>query len=364
MKTCTRNAVLAVTAVSVAVALAACGQSGENAVGGGSGGPNIGLLMPDAGTPRWETDDRPLLEKKIKELCGDCTVVHANARGDVATQQQQVDSMITRRVDALVLVAVDARSLSSAVGKADEAGIPVIAYDRLSEGPVSGYVSFNGQEVGRLQGRALLRAMDERGHGDEIVMINGDPTDPNAGAFKEGALSVLRGKVKIGKVFDTPMWRSDLANMSMSGAIADLGADHIDGVYSANDGLASGIISSLRANKISPLPPVTGQDADLGGVRRIVDGEQYMTVWKPFQPEAAAGAAMAVAAARGESLDRMATGKVSNRSEKAVPAVLLTPVAVTADNIKDTLVKGGVYTIQQICIPRLRAACDKVGLTG
>ncbi|MFF3906970.1 substrate-binding domain-containing protein [Streptomyces sp. NPDC001848] len=363
MRTCIRNAVVTGAAVSLAVGLAACGQGGGNAAGGGSG-PSIALLLPDAITSRWETEDRPLLEKKIKEMCGDCTVEHANARGDVATQQQQVDSMITRGIDAVVLVAVDARSLSTAVKKAHEAGVPVISYDRLSEGPISGYVSFNGQEVGRLQGRALVQAMAHRGHGDEIVMINGDPTDPNAVAFKKGALSVLKGKVKIGKMFDTPMWRSDLANAEMSGAIADLGADNVAGVYSANDALASGIISSLRGNKISPLPPVTGQDADLGAVRRIVGGEQYMTVWKPFQPEAAAGAAMAVAAARGESLDRIATTKVSTRGANAVPAVLLTPLSVTADNIKDTLVKGGVYTIGQICVPRLRAACDKLGLIG
>ncbi|WP_181806116.1 substrate-binding domain-containing protein [Streptomyces shenzhenensis] len=364
MRTCVRNAVIAVAAVSMGVSLAACGQDEGNGADTG-GGPRIGVLMPDAVTSRWERDDRPLLEKKIKELCGDCTVQHANARADVATQQQQADSMITRGVDAIVLVAVDARSISAAVRKAHQAGIPVIAYDRLAEGPIAGYVSFNGQEVGRLQGRALLTAMaHRRTQGDQIVMMNGDPTDPNAVAFKEGALSVLRGKVKIGKMYDTPSWRSDLANMNMSGALAALGAENVDGVYAAADVLASGSISSLRANKISPLPPVTGQDADLEAVRRIVEGEQYMTVWKPFQREAAAAATMAVAAARHESLDHIATGRVRIRSGQTVPAVLLTPVSVTVDNIKGTLVRGDVYTVQRICTPRLRAACDKAGLTG
>jgi D-xylose transport system substrate-binding protein len=113
MNICIRDAVAAVAAVSLAVSLAACGQGGGNGASGGSG-PKIGLLMPDAVTPRWETDDRPLLEKKIGELCRDCRVEHANAKGDVATQQQQVDSMITKGVDAVVLVPVDARSLSAA----------------------------------------------------------------------------------------------------------------------------------------------------------------------------------------------------------------------------------------------------------
>ncbi|WP_330342325.1 sugar ABC transporter substrate-binding protein [Streptomyces sp. NBC_00557] len=361
MKTFIRDAAVAVLAMSMA--LAACGQGGGTGGRAGSG-PRIGLLLPDAITSRWESKDRPLLEEKIKRLCRDCTVEHANANGDVAAQQRQVDSMITKGIDALLLVAVDASALSAAVRKAHDAGVPVISYDRLGEGPISGYVSFDGQEVGRLQARALLEAMARRGAGDQIVMINGDPTDPNTLLFEAGALSVLRGKVKIGKMYDTPMWRSDIANMNMSGAIADLGARNIDGVYSANDALASGIISALRANKVSPLPPVTGQDADLGAVRRIVGGEQYMTVWKPTGAEASAGAAMAVAAARGENLHRIATGTVRTRGGKVVPAVLLTPVSVTVGTIKDTLVKGGVYTVQQICVPRLRTACHRAGLTG
>ncbi|MEW2399325.1 substrate-binding domain-containing protein [Streptomyces sp. NPDC046862] len=363
MKTRIRDAAVAVVAVSAAVALADCGQGGGGGSGGGSD-TRIGLLLPDATTARWETQDKPLIEKEIKELCDGCTVEHANAKGDVATQQQQVDSMITRGVDAMVLVAVDARSLGAAVQKAQQANIPVIAYDRLAEGPISGYVTFDGEEVGRLQGRALLQAMGDKSDGGQIVMMNGDPNDPNAIAFKKGALSVLSDKVKIGKAYDTPGWRAEVANMNMSSAISALGADNIDGVYAANDGLAAGSISALRANKVSPLPPVTGQDAELGAVRRIVAGDQYMTVYKPFAPEAKAGAAMAVAAARGESLNSIAKDSVRASTGKTVPAVLLTPVSVTAGTIKDTLVKEGVYTVPQICTPQLRAACERAGLTG
>ncbi len=363
MKICIRDTVLALVAASTAVALAACGQGDGSGADGGSP-PKIGLLMPDATTARWETDDKPLLENRIQQLCHECTVEHVNARGDVATQQQQVDSMITKGVNAIVLVAVDARSLGTAVRHADQAGIPVIAYDRLVDGPIAGYVSFNGEEVGRLQGSALLKAMGHKADGGQIVMMNGDPADPNALSFKKGALSVLKGRVKIGKTYDTPMWRSETANLNMSGAISALGAGNIDGVYAANDGLAAGSISALKANKVSPLPPVTGQDAELTAVRRIVGGDQYMTVYKPFPPEASAGAAMAVAAARGENLSRTATGTVRTSTGKTVPAVLLTPVSVSADTIKDTLVKDGVYTTRQICIPPLIAACAKAGLVG
>ncbi|MEU1178585.1 substrate-binding domain-containing protein [Streptomyces sp. NPDC005820] len=361
MKACIRDTAAAVTAVSAAVALAACGAGAESDPDGGTA-PRIGLLLPDATTARWEAQDRPLLEKKIKELCDTCVVEHANARGEVATQQEQMDSMITKGVDAIVLVAVDGKSLASSVSEARAAGIPVIAYDRLAQGPISGYVSFDGKEVGRLQGRALLKAMGEGTALPQIVMMNGDPADPNTALFKQGALSVLRGKVKIGKAYDTLQWRAETAHMNMSAAIAALGAEAIDGVYAANDGLAGGSVSALKANKVAPLPPVTGQDAELGALRRIVAGDQYMTVFKPFGPEASAGGAMAVAAARRESLDRGATSEVTPRGGERVPAVLLRPVSVTADTIKDTVVKEGLHTVQQICTPQLRAACEEAGL--
>ena len=362
MKACIRAAAMVMTAVSTAVAVSACG-SGTGSPSDGGTAPKIALLLPDATTARWETRDRPLLEKKIMELCQSCTIEYANAKGDVAFQQEQMDSMITKGVDAILLVAVDARSLATSVQAAARAGIPVIAYDRLAQGPISGYVSFDGEEVGRLQGRALLKAMGNHGQLPQIVMMNGDPSDPNAVSFKKGALSVLTGRVKIGKAYDTQQWRPEIANTNMSGAIAALGVTNIQGVYSANDGLAGASISALKANKVDPLPPVTGQDAELGAVQRIVAGDQYMTVYKPFGPEASAGAAMAVAAARRTGLEHVAKDKATTSGGKTVPAVLLTPVSVTAATIKDTLVKDGFYTVRQICIPRLQAACVRSGLT-
>ncbi|MEU6531320.1 substrate-binding domain-containing protein [Streptomyces sp. NPDC046928] len=362
MRTRIRDTAVALVAASTAVALAACGSDGAGGAGDGTG-PKIGILLPDNTTARWETQDRPLLEKEIEKRCGDCTVVAANAKADVAAQQQQMDSMIANGADALLLVAVDARAMASAVRKAEEAGIPVIAYDRLTDGPIAGHVSFDGEEVGRLQGTALLKAMGDEVPGAQIVMMNGDLSDPNAVLFKRGALSVLRGKVKIGKTYDTLQWRPEAANQNMSAAIAALGGDSIDGVYAANDGLAAGSISALRANQVRPLPPVTGQDAELGAIRRIVKGTQYMTVYKPFLPEATAGAEMAVAAARGENLDRVADDEVTTRDGHEVPTVTLTPVSVTVNNIKDTVVKDGVYTVRQICVPDLAAACRTAGLT-
>ncbi|WP_327701298.1 substrate-binding domain-containing protein [Streptomyces decoyicus] len=345
---------------------AACGQAGgaHEPSGPASGGAvKIGVLLPD-NTSRLYHFDKPLIEKKIHQLCPECTVETVSAEHDVATQQQQMDAMITKRVQVLILDAVDSKSLRAPVESARAAGIPVVAYDRLVEGPVSSYVSFNGERVGRLQGEALLKALGDKAHGAQIVMMNGASTDPNSAWFEQGALAVLKGRVKIGKAYETAGWRPENANLNMSAAIAALGADHIDGVYSANDGLAAGIISALRAAKVDPLPPITGQDAELSAIQSIVKGDQYMTVYKPFKPEADTAAAMAVALGRGKKLDGITTHTVNSPTTRGIPAVLLTPVSVTVHNIKNTVVKDGMYTIDQICTPKFESACRAAGLTG
>ncbi|MYT20205.1 substrate-binding domain-containing protein, partial [Streptomyces sp. SID7760] len=136
----------------------------------------------------------------------------------------------------------------------------------------------------------------------------------------------------------------------------------IVGVYSANDGMAAGIISALKAAGVSSLPPVTGQDAELAGVQRIVAGEQYMTVYKSYAPEAAAAAEMAVSLAQGEKIDGLINQVVDSPTVKAVPSVLVPGIAVTKNNIRSTVVYDGVYTIAEICTDRYKSACDEIGL--
>ncbi|MET9762586.1 substrate-binding domain-containing protein [Streptomyces sp. NPDC006372] len=343
----------------VAMTLAGCAEDG----GGSEDGLTVGLLLPSRAVPRWEQSDKPLIEKRVKELCPDCTVVYANAENDAASQRQQMNSMITRGVSALILDVVDPKALRSSVREADREGIPVVAYDRLAEGPISGFVSFDGGQVGRLQGEALLEGMGARADGRGVVMMNGDPSSPNAAWYEGGSRSVLQDKARILKSYTTLGWRTENAHDHMSAAINALGPDRIDGVLAANDSIAAGVISALKSARIAPLPPVTGQDADLDAVRRIVEGEQYMTVYKPFRKETDAAAAMAVALARGNDLGALATATVDSPTTKDVPAVLLNPLPVTRDDIGRTLVRDGVYTIDQICTPKLRPACDRIGLT-
>ncbi len=344
----------------MAMALAACGGDDE----AGTDSFSVGLLLPSKAVPRWEHSDKPLIETRLKELCSGCTMEYANAENDATRQRQQIDSMITKGVGVLILDAADTKALRSSIQEAKAAGVPVVAYDRLAEGPVSGYVSFDGTQVGKLQGQALLDALGDEAVSGEIVMMNGDPASPNYAWFKDGALSVIQDEVKIGKSYNTAGWRAESAHDNMSAAINALGPDRINGVLAANDTIASGVISAMKSARVSPLPPVTGQDADLDAVQRIVKGEQTMTVYKPFQKEADAAAAMAVALGRGESVHSVATTMVDSPTTENVPAMLLTPVGVTVDTIEQTLVKDGVYTINEICTPKLRAACDQAGLTG
>ncbi|WP_274565160.1 sugar ABC transporter substrate-binding protein [Streptomyces spiramyceticus] len=364
-----RRAAMAVAATAMAVSLAACGsakESGDKAdetAGNKGDALKIGLLLPENQTARYEKFDKPLIEEKISELTdGKAEVVYANAKQDATVQTQQIDTMITNKVDALIVDAVDSKAIANGVKKAKDAGIPVVAFDRLAEGPIDAYTSFDNEEVGHVQGEALLEALGDKAKDAQIVMMNGAITDPNAALFKKGALAELKGKVKIGKSYDTKEWKPENANANMEGAISALGKDKIDGVYSANDGMAGGIITALKAAGFSKLPPVTGQDAELAGVQRIVAGEQFMSVYKPYAPEASAAAEMAVALAKGEKLNNIARDTVDSPTTKGIPTLLVPVISLTQDNIKDTVVKDGVYTVEEICTPKYKAACDKLGL--
>ncbi|WP_299540228.1 sugar ABC transporter substrate-binding protein [uncultured Streptomyces sp.] len=370
MNTRMRRAAVAVAATAMAVSLAACGSAKESGDKKDDSSAKkgdalkIGLLLPESQTARYEKFDRPIIEKKISDLTGGkAEVVYANAKQDATTQAQQVDTMITNKVDALILDAVDSAAIANSVKKAKDAGIPVVAFDRLAEGPIDAYTSFDNEEVGRVQGKALLEALGDKADGGTIVMMNGAITDPNAKLFKSGATSVLDGKVTVGKSYDTKEWKPENANANMEAAITALGKDKIVGVYSANDGMAGGIITALKSAGISPLPPVTGQDAELQGVQRIVAGEQFMSVYKPYAPEGEAAATMAVALAKGEEIPAsVATSTVDSPTTKGVPTFLVPVVSLTKDNINDTVVKDGVYTIDEICSGQYKAACDKLGL--
>lgn len=366
MNTRMRRAAVAVIATSMAVSLAACGKAGDKKSSSSSSASSgssasIGLLLPDSVTTRYEKFDKPYFENKVKELCSGCTVQYANANASAATQAQQVSTMITKGVKVIVISAQDSAAIKSSIQQAVNKGIKVVAYDRLAQGPVSAYVSFDNVQVGKLQGEALLTSLGSKATTkSKVVMINGDDADPNAGQFKKGAHEALDGKVNIAYE-QSGLWKDSVAGQKMSAAITQLGAKNIAGVYSANDGMAGGIATVLKGAGISGIP-LTGQDAELAGIQRIVAGTQSSTVYKAFKPEAEAAATLAVDLAQGKSISSLATTTQTSGSGDKVPSQLLTPVSVTKANIKDTVVKDGLYTVAQICTPTYAAACKAAGL--
>jgi D-xylose transport system substrate-binding protein len=368
-----RGTTKALAAVLVAATLAggpvACGgdddDNGGSGGGGGGGGPKIALLLPETKTARYEAHDRPGFTNKVKELCPNCEVVYANASQDANKQLTQAEAAITDGAKVLVLDAVDAEAATGIVQRAKQQDIPVLAYDRLISGAdIDWYVSFNNVRQGRIQAQSLLDGLGGSGKGKSIVMVNGAPTDPSAGDYKQGAHQVLdKSGVKIAKEYDTPDWSPDKAQLEMDQAVTALGKDKVAGVYSANDGMAGGIIASLKGAGIDPKKvPVTGGDAEVTAIQRILAGEQYATIYLTIKRQAEVSAEIAVAAAQGKDVPSgLINAQVDNGEEK-VPSVLLTPVAVTKDNIAGTVIKDGFYEPSEICTGSYSAACKSAGI--
>jgi D-xylose transport system substrate-binding protein len=335
--------------------------------GGGDGGgaaKTIALLLPETKTTRYEEKDRPLFTAKVKELCPDCKVLYQNASQDPNKQQQQAEAAITKGAAVLVLDAVDVKSVGPIVQHANQKDIPVIAYDRLiPDQDIAFYVSFDNVKQGRIQAQTLLDKLGG-GKGKTIVQVNGAPTDPSAGDYKKGAHQAFdKSGIKIAKEYDTPDWSPDKAQLEAEQSITALGKDGFDGFYSANDGMAGGIIAAMKSAGIDPqTKPVTGGDSEAAAIQRILIGEQYSTIYLAIKQQAEASAQLAVAAAQGKmDPDGLAKDKVDNGA-KEVDSVLLSPIAVKKDNIQDTVIKDGFLTTDEICTGHYKDACKEAGL--
>ncbi|WP_027006580.1 sugar ABC transporter substrate-binding protein [Conexibacter woesei] len=370
-----RWALTALVCLSATTALAACGSSDDKASGNNTTnatkttdntkGGTIALLLPETKTTRYELHDRPTFVAKVQALCPACKIDYANANQDPVRQQQQAEAAITKGAKVLVLDAVDAKAAVATVNRAKAAGIPVIAYDRLITGaPIAYYVSFNNVKVGELQAQTLIDKIGAAGRGKSIVMLNGSPTDPSSGDYKRGAHSVLdHAQVRIGKEYDTQDWSPDKAEREMEQAITALGKDRIVGVYSANDGMASGAIAAMKGGGIDPKSlPTTGQDSEVAAIQRILVGDQYMTIYLRIKKQAEASAEIAVALAQGKQPPAGLVNAKTDNGAGQVPSVLLAPTAVTKDNIKDTIIADDFLTSKEICINKFAAACKAAGI--
>ncbi|MFF9400338.1 MULTISPECIES: substrate-binding domain-containing protein [unclassified Streptomyces] len=364
MNATTRRIVIGTAALSMAVSLAACGKAGgDDTAGGGGDGRTIGLLLPENKTTRYETFDRPLIEAKVGQLCGDCKVKYSNAAQQSDTQKKQFDALVTQGVKVIILDSVDYKATKSWVRQAEKKGVEVVAYDRLAEGPISAYVSYDNEKIGRLQGEALVEALGAKAAESDVVVINGSPTDPNAPFFKKGAHSVLDTRVKkIVYEQDIPDWSPDEANKKMGAAIDSLGRSGFQGVYSANDSMAGGIITALDKRGIKV--PVGGQDSELAGLQRIIKGDQAFTIYKQIKPEAETAAEIAVRILKGKKFDDLTPTQVDSLSGefKGIPARLYDAQVVTEENVASTIIADQVYKAAEICTPEYKAACEAAGI--
>ncbi|MGA5824240.1 sugar ABC transporter substrate-binding protein [Kitasatospora sp. NPDC094028] len=348
--------------LSLALALAACGQTDASQKPQAAGNDQaIGLLLPEnSSSTRYETFDAPLITAGVAGLCPKCTVDYVNANGSEATQKKQFDDLLAKGVKVILLDPVNSKSTGPWIEAAAAKGVKVVSYDRLAEGKVAAYVSFDNKRTGELQGQALLDALGPKAATANVVMINGAESDPNAGMFKAGAHEVLDGKVKKIAYEQSGEWKSDVAAAKMDEAIRSLGKDGIQAVYSGNDGMAGSIIDTLKAAGLKNVP-VGGQDASIEAVRRVLAGDQAFTIYKPYKPETDAAASIAVQLVEGLDISSGASS-VTDSGGQHIPSVLLTPIVVTKSKVATTVVAGGLYKASDICTPQYAEACAAAGV--
>jgi len=358
-----RIAMAVAATLALAPTLAACSSGSSNAgstsgSGGGSGSAvsgTVAFLMPDEASTRYEQQDSPLFKARLKTLCPDCKVLYQNAAADPSKQQQQADSVMTQGAKVIVLDAVDTKAAAAIVAKAQSMKIKVVTYDRpITTQPADFYVSFDNEGIGKLIAQSVVDQV-KANKGTGILEINGSPTDDAAKLIKKGVHEVVDSSgLKLLAEYDTPMWDPQKAQDWSAGQITRFGSK-INGVVAANDGTGSGAIAAFKAANTKPLPPVTGNDAELAAVQRIIAGDQYNTISKPIKIVAGAAADATYALLQGKA--PKATTKLFD-----TPAVLFTPKVVTQKTVKELIFDSGVYTKAQVCTGAYAAACTKLGI--
>jgi D-xylose transport system substrate-binding protein len=326
----------------------------------------VAFLLPDAKTARYETLDKPYFTAALKKDCPDCQLMVLNATADASKQQQQAENAVTNGASVLVIIPVDAKASVGIVANAKASGVKVISYGRLiSNAEIDAAVAFDAAMAGQEQATSLVEAIAAAGHPTgPIIAINGSAADPNVPPIKSGSHKVFQDKgVTIAAEYDTPDWSPDKAQTEMDQAITKVGADGFQGVYSMNDGMAAGIIAAMKNAGIDPKArPVTGLDADLGGVQRIIAGEQYMSVFQDIKSEAIGAAQLATDLINGRPLTpELVTRKVNN-GKVEVPTYFFRIAPVTAKNVKAELFDTGYYTAAEACVGPYAAPCEKLGI--
>src|SRR5437016_386704 len=342
MKTKTRSILFVLLGTLL---FAACVKGPEGGPGKkvkGAGPIRIGFSMDTLKEERWQRD-KALVEQRCKEVGAECEVQVAN--GDDAVQTKQCDNFLTKGVDVLIVAPHNGQIAASIVEAAHRQGVPVISYDRLiRNADVDLYVSHQVVKIGQMQAQY---ALDHVAKGN-YVLIGGSQTDNNALLLMDGQMSVLqpaidRGDIKIVAKQFAREWLASEALRITEDALTKNNND-IQAVVASNDGTAGGAISALPPQMVGKVL-VTGQDASLDAVQRIVEDKQTMTIYKPIQPLAFAAVDSAVKLARGEKID--AKDKINN-GKIDVPSLLFEPIVLDKNNVMQTVIKDGYHKLEDV----------------
>ncbi len=333
---------LTLTVISSMLLSIACTKGDQNVGGGSSSGQSrsgkirIGLSMDSLKEERWQKD-RDIFVKRAEELGAEVLVQAADGKDE--TQVKQAESLLTQGVDVLVVIPHNSEVAGSIVESAKRSKVPVISYDRLirsSEPDL--YISFDNEKVGEMQAKYLV----EKAPKGNYILIGGSQSDNNAQLFRNGQMRVLKplidkGDIKIVADQWAKDWQPEEALKHTENALT-MNKNDVIAVVASNDGTAGGSVQALSAQGLSGKVFISGQDADLSALQRIVAGTQSMTVYKPVSRLAARAAEAAVALAKKETVET--NGKVNN-GKIDVPSILLDPISVDKTNIDETVIKDG-----------------------
>jgi len=324
----------------------------------------VGIAMPTKSSARW-IDDGNNIVKQLQAAGYQTDLQYAD--DDIPNQLSQIENMVTKGAKVLVIASIDGTTLSDVLQKAHDAGIKVIAYDRLirDSANVDYYATFDNFQVGVLQAGTIVDKLGLKdGKGPfNIELFGGSPDDNNAFFFYDGAMSVLQPYIDSGKLVvksgqtgmdkvGTLRWDAATAQARMDNLLSANYTDaKVDAVLSPYDGLSIGIISSLKGvgygTADQPLPVVSGQDSEVPSIKSIIAGEQYSSIFKDTRDLAKVTVSMVDAVMSGKEPEVNDT-KTYDNGVKVVPSYLLKPVAVTKENYKTVLVDGGYYTEDQL----------------
>ena len=308
-------------------------------------GLTIGVSWSNFQEERWKTDEAAI--KAALEAAG-ATYVSADAQSSSAKQLSDIEALMAQGVDALIILGQDTAAVVPAIQAAADAGIPVVAYDRLIEDPRAFYLTFDNVEVGRLQAAAVFAAAPKGNY----VMIKGSPTDPNADFLRGGQQEVLQaaidaGDIKIVGEAYTEGWLPANAQKNVEQILTE-NANAVDAVVASNDGTAGGAVAALTAVGLQGIP-VSGQDGDKAALNRIALGTQTVSVWKDARELGKNAAEIAVALAGGTAPDAIANVvKFTTPGGNEMNSVFLAPVAITKDNLS-VVVDAGWITKDELC---------------